>query len=508
VKTKRRLLQMYVVLFITFFLVACSQNEDSENEPCKELSQEANASCDKKVAQKNNNDDKPTYLTEVTFRQICLDELPGSSNEQMFGNWFNNTNIVFHPGYEVYFFSQTNIINQFDVATVNELGFQMKIDRDMVSLTKISDNSFENLNYVNGRLFYTSNRKLMVYYNQTERVLVEQLVLNYWVDEDMLYYMVIVGEIRVRNINSNEPSIILPISPNASTFQVYDGKVFFLGDNGIYVYVDNQTILLYNAERVTDFLIDGVLVFRSNLINELRIAGRNRIVATGVTGYTIKGNLLYYSTWNGGLYTYCLNEGIITTLIYAIDNNKHLSIPGLSMVVYNIAVFNDKLFLGVWSSRFGLAPSSIVYGNLNGSNITPIVDITNPSFQTLTHLWQNYSISYPIGFVIVSDAGSFYGVYNILHDPKCNVLVKMCNWRAIGEEYIPFAFADLILEGEYGTVTTHQGYEGIYSVVINNGGFTFRFFLDGFTLLAEGGEEHLGFMMPILYEMMSSLEIH
>ena len=494
-----------ILLSLLVLIVACSQDYEDSYKVANKSSWEANAFHDDfiiPVMQGEDNGENPLPSPATSYTSIGLLTLPQSSNHNVFGNWLNNTNIVFHPLHESYYFSLPNKIDG-DGTTINDLGFQMRLDENMSNLTKLSNNSFERLHYSNGRIFYISNGQLISRCDYEEITLVDGMVLNYRVENNTLYYILTDGELWVMDINSSAPSTMLPINLQSRIFQIYDGKVFFVGETGIYVYADNEITLVYKVENIIDFLIDGVLVYRArvngSLMDSLIIAGRNYIVVQEVKGYTIVGDILYYSTWEG-LFAYDLINETTTLLIPTGSGNKHISVDGFHMTIESISVFNNKMFMKVKNSRFR-STSSLVFSDLQGRNISSMVDITQSDFQTFTHFEGKYTIPYPVGMVINSDAGSRYGSFLLMNDPKCSVLIKVDLFPNIRTFYL-YSITD-----SFNEIEINQGHVGLYRFDKSNGGFKFRFIVDEFTVTAEGNAESLYFMRPILYEMIKGFEV-
>jgi hypothetical protein len=159
--------------------------------------------------------------------------LPKSGDMNVFGNRLNNNNIIYSSTDKCYYLSMPYYVNDIEGSTDSILQYKNKLDEDLTTFEKLSDESFEQLQSVDGRLFYLSDGKLFCREGEKESVLIESDVLDYCVDGDYVYYKInLLAEVWQIEIGSDDLPIKLPIE------KVFD----FQASNGMFFYNDETSV--------------------------------------------------------------------------------------------------------------------------------------------------------------------------------------------------------------------------------------------------------------------------
>ena len=446
---------------------------------------------------------------ELAYGNGILFNLPKSTDYNIFGNRFNNSNIVFNTSTGYYYVSQLHYISHwYSDFGINDLAFKTRMDAELTTRTILSYGSFEQLQFIDGHMYYISNGLLMRYHNGTEEVIIDIAIDDYAIDGSLVYFVPVdTLEIWVKDMADNEPARMLPIR-RTGMFQVAAGKVFFLRDDVIRMYSDNTTKVIYWSELgIQDFLIDGVILYRDNR-RGLRMAGRDEIIGEFVDAYTIFDGMVYYARRNS-VYSFDLTHGTTEQLLIGTGVTS-------SENIISIAVINNKLFLKNHIFLGGVHFLSV--SELNGDNLRPVVSINmqQPEFQTFFFADQCLTFSYPIGFIVGDNGGSWRGCCLWLVYPESGLTIWIhnskiyCEYRGASEWWEEF---DVHAEG-YTTMRTNQGLLGRYRMYTSwfiDDGINFVFAatdgVHGVSMVTDVYSEVFEEFKPILFEIARSLTI-
>jgi len=442
--------------------------------------------------------------------------LPSSTATNLFGNRFNGANIVFNTSTGYYYVSQLNHISHwYSDFGINDLAFKTRMDAGLTTRTVLSDGSFEQLQFVDGYMYYISNGLLMRYHNGTEETLVDIIIDDYAIDGSLVYFVPYgTLEIWVKDMDNNLPAVMLPIM-RTGMFQAAEGKVFFVNENAIHMYSNGTTEIIYQSKleiAIQDFLIDGVLVYRhsrrflAGLNAGLRIAGREDAIGPYPDAYTILGDRVYYVDFEH-------------VYFYDMTQSKTEQLPISGGRLFRIASHNNNLFFS--QDYFLGGVSSLFVSNMDGTNFRPVVSVQQPEFQTFTFVnqchqdqgqGQNFSFSYPIGYIIGDNAGSWRGCCLWLVEPENNLTIWLRSTEIHENEWSSQYWDEFDVHAEgYTAMKTDQGVPGRYIVYDAPGRFHFVFeATDGVHGLSMTARSYAGYFedfQSILFEIAKSLTI-
>ena len=184
---KSRLLMLLILILL--FLAACNGSPQDTSE----MQESSNIQSSPPVFE-------PSYDT-VNIEELTNEEdsanggeillnLPSSTATNLFGNRFNGANIVFNTSTGYYYVSQLNHISHwYSDFGINDLAFKTRMDAGLTTRTVLSDGSFEQLQFVDGYMYYISNGLLMRYHNGTEETLVDIIIDDYAIDGSLVYFV-------------------------------------------------------------------------------------------------------------------------------------------------------------------------------------------------------------------------------------------------------------------------------------------------------------------------------
>ena len=451
------------------------------------------------------NNHQPAPSGDVAGYNVSL---PASGRGVVFGNYLNNNNIVYSETEGCYYLSMPYYVDDWEGVSDSILAYKNKLGNDLRTFEVLCDDSFEQLQYANGKLYFISGGMLICREGDKESIVLDFEISNYCVDGNFIYYKkVMQSDVWRKEIRSDAFPTKLLIE-KAFGYQASSGFLFFHDGTNVYEYNDSDSKVLCTVSgdgdigMISSFLVDGIIIYKTESGDLFLEDGEK--VAAGVLCYTIYHGLVYYSTRAEGLFTYDPVQKNVTQIIATSPGGDRM----FDTTIVSINIQNDILFLSVYNTRFGTA-HCIFTSDIDGRNYKPLINTETPEFQTFTYTEQGFSIDYPFGYTVHFDPGSYYAGRVIMIDIMHDFFISACNTqRQFGDNSEYFAGGEECAPVENKTNTiTNQGRQGIYQKTEDNGRFSYNFLVDEVILIMKGPQEYSDIAESIFLEMASSLRI-
>jgi len=336
------------------------------------------------------------------------------------------------------------------------------IDEDFQSYKSESEYVAESVFYLGGHILYENSGTLRLISGDTDSILLayddDMRPKNLRVSGDELFYIDVQNAgLWKLGLNAAEAKPRQIITHEILSFEILDGEIYYLDASGVSLYSETGSTHVLKGAGIKSFAINETLLFTDE-DGSLYYAPSQTLIAENVIEYSLLGDTVLYTNEEGlflsdfseaeqiagditscavigGTIYYTTETGIFAYNIHDMQATQlHKAAEGYEWRTHLriIQLHNNRLFLEVGKRCSGPDNVYSIYAfDLNDNTLTPLITPSIDKLQTYHCGELEYELSYPEGFVIQYDPGSYYSWRTLFTDPVSGLFLTVMYYEKI-----------------------------------------------------------------------------